>query len=133
MRLRRTPEGGFTLVEVMIALGILAIVLASLLAVFDAILHMSESSHNLSVATLDAEMIMEEALDHEYEDLLSYAPPEKENLRDQKVEVSITDEAGGALGFPPLPDIVQIEVKVSWSERGTPVSTRCKTLRARGF
>jgi hypothetical protein len=85
------------------------------------------------VATLDAEMIMEEALDHEYEDLLSYTPPEKDNLRDQKVEVSITNEAGGPLGIPPLPDIVRIEVKVSWNERGTPVSTRCETLRTRGF
>lgn len=132
MRLSKR-EGGFTLAEVMIALGILAIVLASLLAVFDAILHMSEASHNLTVATLDAEMVMEEALDFEYEKLLDYAPPDKENLREQKVEVTITDEGGTPLGAGPLPDLVRIEVKISWSEQGTPVSTRCETLRARGF
>ena len=135
LRSRRHGKGGergLTLVELMIALGILALVMASLLAVFDAILQMSRASSNLMIATLDAQMVMEEVSDIEYDDILTYVPPTLTNIRDENVDVQITME-GGAPIVGPLPEIVRIVVEVTWTERGSPVKTRLTTLRTRGL
>lgn len=126
------PERGLTLIELMIALSLLAIVLASLLAVFDSILSLSESSSNLTIATLDAQNVMEEVVEWDYDDLLNYAPVARTNLRDETITATITDEGGGPVGDP-LPQIVRITVVVSWNERGSTVDTTLTTLRAKGF
>lgn len=125
-------ERGLTLVELMIALALLAVVLASVLAAFDSILFFSESASNVTVATLDARDVMQEVTGQEYEDLLDYAPTPRTNLRGETIAVRITDEAGTAIAGP-LPDLVRIEVEVAWEERGSPVRTALATLRARGF
>lgn len=129
---RGSCERAVTLVELMIALSLLAIVLASLLAVFDTIHSLSESSSNLTIATLDAQNVMEEVADYDYDNLLDYVPPARTNLRGEAITVSITDEAGGAI-VKPLPQMVKIVVEVGWNERGSPVSTNLTTLRTRGF
>lgn len=127
-------EKGLTLVELMIALGILALVMASLLAVFDAILQMSRASSNLMIATLDAQMVMEEVTMIEYDDIRDYNEPILKNIRDELVDVQITMESGAPI-VGPLPEIVRIVVEVSWTERGAPqpVKTRLTTLRTRGL
>ncbi len=131
-RRKRRGEKGFTLVELMIALGILALIMASLLAVFDAILQMSRASSNLMVATLDAQMVMEDVSKIDYEDLLAYNEPTLDNIRDEVVAVEVTTEAG-AIIIGPIPEIVRIVVEVTWTERGAPVKTRLTTLRTRGL
>lgn len=129
---RDGQQRGMTLVELMVAMSLLAVVLATLLAVFDSLLSLSQSSSNLTVATLDAEDVMEEALRYDYEDLLNFTPPSKLNLEQQSVTVAVTDEAGGAVTAP-LPDLVKLEVIVGWKERGADVTTVLSTLRSRGF
>ena len=131
MRIRRIQRG-VTLIELMIALSLLAVILASLLAVFDAILSLSQSGSNLTVATLDAQQVMEEAGRFQYEDLLTFTPSQRTNLEEEVISVTIRSEAG-AVVTDPLPDLVRIAVQITWRERGTEVSTALTTLRARGF
>ncbi|MCZ6690653.1 MAG: prepilin-type N-terminal cleavage/methylation domain-containing protein [Planctomycetota bacterium] len=128
----RPRQRGVTLIELMIALSLLAVILASLLAVFDAILSLSQSGSNLTVATLDAQQVMEEAGRFEYDDLLTFTPTQRTNLEAQTISISISGE-DGAIVTNPLPDLVRIAVLIRWKERGTDVSTALTTLRARGF
>ena len=125
-------ERGVTLIELMVALSLLAVILASLLAVFESIRSFSQSSSNLTVATLDAQDVMQELAEYDYEDLLKYTPAARENLRAESITVAVTDESGGVVAEP-LPSMVKIMVRVNWEERGADLNTSLSTLRARGF
>lgn len=129
----KAGNGGFTLVEVMVALSLLAIILASLLGVFDSIMGVSRTSSNLTAATLDAQGVMQEAINYPFDNLLSYTPSKRKSLMEEDISVYITDE-DGAPATEPLPDMVRIEVLVTWVDlRGTPARTALKTRRTRGF
>lgn len=114
---------GFTLVELLLATAILALVLTGILALFINCVFLNEANRNLAIATSHAQYIMEEIRDTDFDSIDSAITGEtwdlSENeiksppynltaLIDEQIDTNIT-QSGNPLG---------VSVRVSWTDRG---------------
>jgi len=110
----RLPKGnlsitGFTLTELMIAMGILLIAISGLLTTFVYCILLNESNNNLVTAANDAQYVLEEIKGLAYNNINSYTPPAFNNLENETIPNPTVVEISG---------IKEVTVNVSWSERG---------------
>lgn len=107
---------GFTLAELMIAMGILFIVISGLLVAFVSCILLNESNNNLVIAANDAQYVLEQVKKvNAYDDIddfiASFDPSYFVNLNNETIT------------FPNPPDtdigsIAEVTVNVRWSMRG---------------
>lgn len=114
---------GFTLLELIVALGILAVVISGLLASFVYSVLLNESNANLVIAANDAQYVMEQIKGLAYNDIDDYEPPDFYNLQNENIAApGITDISSG---------LKEVTVNVSWSERQRARSFSLSTRIAR--
>lgn len=100
-------SGGFTLSELLLAAVILLVVVSGLLVTFTYSLLLNESNHNLIVAVVDAQYVLEQIKGLAYGNIGSYSPPSLANLQDETITLTRTIGA----------KIAEITVDVGWTER----------------
>ena len=116
MNNRCAGKKGSSLVEVVVAVGVLLTVLSGLLQVFLTSTLLSEMSGNISAATIEAQDKIEEIRGHEFDDIttdygLSGTPGDTFTpllLNNGSGQINLTTMGTGLL---------QVEVVVSWTER----------------
>jgi prepilin-type N-terminal cleavage/methylation domain-containing protein len=104
---------GFTLLEVLVALGILVIAITGLLYAFINCILLNESNGNLVKAANDAQYVLEQIKGEDYSDIddfvTNFNTSQFSNLNNEQVAFS---EAN--IGT----DIADITLNVTWTERG---------------
>lgn len=98
----------FTLIELMVAISILALMAVSLLTAYTSCLLLSSLNNNLVRAANDAQFVLEELSGLSYDDIDSYVVPDFDNLKDQVVTIGITGGAGKK----------SVVVEVAWDQAG---------------
>lgn len=119
-RLRRS-RAGMTLLEIMIASGIMATALVLLMGSLASITATGASSEERAVAASHVSSILEEVGRSDLSTLATYQPPGFRGLRNEVVTVSVIDGNGTALPLPiagsiptNIPNPVEIRVVVAW-------------------
>lgn len=97
---------GLTLMELMVGVAILAIMAAGLLMAYASSILLNQTSINLVQAASDAEFILEEMKGVSYSEIGQYQPPELENLKDQEIEIEVSEKNG----------LSEIIVTVNWKQ-----------------
>ena len=114
-------KSGFTLLELMVAIGILVVVIAG---VFSSIVYavlLNETSSNLAIAANDAQSVLEQIKAGGFANVSSYAPPVYTNLASESVSVSKN------IGSK----IAEVNANVTWVERSRNRSFSLSTRIAR--
>lgn len=123
---------GFTLIELMIGVGILVIAIAGLLGVFTACFGLNESAGNLTIAISHARCVIEEVRDRNIPSIITGIdwatwaqsdPPGGggcNNLNGESVQVSYPSGAGA--------NPLEILVTVNWTEKGRARNAQLATL-----
>ena len=99
--------------ELMVAVGILLIVISALLAAFVSCILLNESNNNLSVATNDAQYVLEEIKVQAYDQVQSFI-----NSYNTAKFSNLNNETISFPGCTYGADITQVTVNVNWTERG---------------
>ncbi len=115
MKSTRRPIVGFTLIEVMITLGIMVIALAGLLHLFAYCLSLGESSRNMTLAMARAQGVMEDIRNHDFARIaVDYAPGGTPG----NVFNLTQPEATGVIYITALdPQLLRVKIEVSWREK----------------
>lgn len=103
---------GFTLLELIVATGILLIVISGLLVTFVYCLLLNESNHNLVIAANDAQAVLEEIKGLAYDEIQGHVAgfdPGKFSSLDSET-VSFSGSSFGA-------GITEVAVNIAWVER----------------
>ena len=74
--------------------------------------------------------VVAESMEERFKSLADGISANRETARQ---DLTHAGQAGVVPTTPPLPDLLIINVRITWKERGTNVSTALTTLRARGF
>ena len=124
---------GFTLMELVVASAILVVALVGLIAVFVGSFTLSEGARNLTIATNDAQTVMEEIRDYNIPSLItaedwtvwaqadiSQGGGGCNSLNNESIQVTYPS---GQSANP-----LEIMVTVNWTERERPKSTQLVTL-----
>jgi len=105
-------DKGFTLAELMIAMGILLIAISGLLSTFVYCILLNESNNNLVIAANDAQYVLEQIKAKTYDDIddfiNTFNPNEFSNLNNEAITFPDT-----TIGV----SIATIIVNVKWTER----------------
>lgn len=132
LRLKFEAEQGFTLVEVLIAVGILALVIVGLLQLFVYCTTLAEAAGNTTLAVNEAQNKMEEIRNHDFNSIATdYAsggtPGNTFTLTSLNGTGTITTSmAGGSTA------LLQMQIAVSWQNKnGRNFSTALTSLIAR--
>lgn len=121
----RSPQSGMTLVEVMIAAGIVAVAFLLAMESFVSISLASDISEDQAVAVATVSSLLEELRSLSFDELMAYQPPASESLGATTViGVVCYDAAGAAHTLPldpatlatPLPNPLEVEVTVVWRD-----------------
>jgi len=103
------PSRGFTLLEVMLAVAIMALVLVSLLGLQSRSSQDVELADHITTATLLAKRIMTETL--------MVTPPPLQEMEGEFEEEEFSDYAWKKIVVPtPVPQILEVRVAVLWKE-----------------
>lgn len=112
--MRRTQTEGFTLVELLIATGILAVVLTGLIMLFIRCSVLANLTHNKTVAMSEVQSLMEVIREHSFDDIVTdYAyggslnPFDLEQLNGKGVIYIDSSNA----------ELLRIEIVVSWENK----------------
>ena len=148
----RNRRGGFTLVEVMISMGIFAGTMGAFAGYYAATAQLKEAGRNLTQAMTDARTVLEgirsatqtsagvwqTGVTTAFPEGASIAPPTgllglgaPWTLTSEVVTVSYADPATGVSVLLPPPDPLPVTVTVTWSDRGRPRSVLLRTLMTR--
>jgi prepilin-type N-terminal cleavage/methylation domain-containing protein len=125
---RNADERGFTLIEVLVATAVTALILLPLLRSFSAGLTAKSRSGSLTDATLVAESAMETI-----GATVSFDQPSSFDRQDGRYHVSTevhpygSSDSGGSLRLPLIP--YEIVVTVAWNEGAETRSLALRTLR----
>jgi type II secretion system protein I len=117
-----SPHGGFTLLEVLVALALLSIALVVIIQLFSANLRGIAISEDLAKAVMKAESAMREALDDEDISEKSSSETTPDGYR---IDVAITNAEEGRTENLPL-KLLQIQLTVHWKDG---VKERALTLK----
>ncbi|MBU3912428.1 MAG: prepilin-type N-terminal cleavage/methylation domain-containing protein [Candidatus Omnitrophica bacterium] len=116
LRKKLSKRAGFTLMELVIAIGILALVLVGLLQVFVCCLSLSELAGNSTIAISKAQGKLEEIRNHSFNSIVvDYSQGESPgNIFD------LTQLNGKGVIYidDTNPELLEIEIVVSWQEKG---------------
>jgi prepilin-type N-terminal cleavage/methylation domain-containing protein len=108
----KSSDKGFTLTELMIAMGILLIVISGLMSTFIYCILLNESNNNLVTAANDAQYVLEQIKARAYGDIddfiNNFNPNHFSNLNNETITFP-----GTSIGA----SIATITVNVSWTER----------------
>src|SRR5512135_3691674 len=130
MQGRRRPlnlnAGGFTLLEVLVALSLLSIALVVVLQLFSANLRGIAMSEDIAKAVMKAESAMREVLDDE--DITEKSSSET-TADGYRVDVSITDSEEKRTENLPV-KLLQINLTVHWKDGLKERSLTLKTVKA---
>ena len=121
MNANANGKRGFTLLELMVAVGILVIVIAG---VFSSIVYavlLNETSSNLAIAANDAQSVLEQMKAGGFANLSAYTPPVYTNLPSESITVS------RSIGNK----IAEVNANVTWVERNRNRSFSLSTRIAR--
>jgi prepilin-type N-terminal cleavage/methylation domain-containing protein len=115
-----SKRAGFTLVEVLVAVGILAVVIVGLLRLFIYCSILSDLSGNMTLATNEAQSKLEEIRNHDYGSIVTdYSsggtPGNTFNLTELTGMGVITIDNSN-------PDLLQIDINVSWQNKDGRIS-----------
>jgi prepilin-type N-terminal cleavage/methylation domain-containing protein len=122
---------GFTLIEVVIGIGIFALVLSAMLSGLISFTSLAEMARSKTVAVNDAKQVMEQTHDTLFStvtsvDWTSWASNNGCNtLGNERVNVAFTYPE------PPATDLLQITTTVTWQVKNRPMSISLVTLRTR--
>jgi general secretion pathway protein I len=128
---------GFTLIEVLVALALLAVGLTTLIELFSGSLSLAHSSRVYTTATFLANQKMGETLlseenqsqsgnfEYPYEDF-SYTV----ELDSQELPVTMPEDSLFEENIPPMPSLKKIRVTVSWEENHRERKFYLETLQA---
>ena len=138
VRERRLREDGLTLLEVLMACVVLAVVALALYLSLASGLAVTRSTGDAATATFECEQAMEEVLTTPFDDLSTTYPQgqaiaayDNRVLKQERIAVSYND--GGALGAAgSVTSPVEIALTVTWVDtQGAPRAYRLSTARAR--
>lgn len=122
----RISDKGFTLLELMIAAGILLIAILGLLTAFIHCIFLSESNKNLVTAVTDAQYVLEQIKSLPYSEISNFInnfnPSQFSNLDNEAITFPNPDIGG---------NIAEVTVNVSWIERQRNRSFELSTRIAR--
>lgn len=133
MKTIRTNESGFTLIEIMLAAGVVALALSMLFGSMISIGVMGDVAESRADASTTLAGILEYTRVLDFEDMLTFVPPEIEGIGVKNVitlecydaaggPISLpltVDGEGGELEIPPLPNPLEVRATITWSdERG---------------
>lgn len=120
------PSGGFTLLEVLVALALLSIALVVILQLFSANLRGIATSEDLAKAVMKAESAMREALEDEDIDEKSSSDTTNDGYR---IDVAITNAEKGRTENLSL-KLLQINITVHWKDGVKERAVTLKTMKA---
>ncbi len=131
-------ECGVTLVELMIAAGVLAVAIVLLLGGLISIGETNAITENQTVASAYLESVVEETQALSYDQLLAYQPPAMTGLgASSTIQVQCMDSAGNPVMLPvdpaslggALPNPTEVQITVVWNDvRGRVFTARTSTL-----
>jgi type II secretory pathway pseudopilin PulG len=135
---KRSDESGLTLLELMMASGIMALALAFLFGSLIAISLASGLTENRASAVTHLSSVLEEVRGLSYNELLAYEPPDFHNLAPtEAITVECYKDDGTPLQLPvnpdtltnPLPNPLQVRCTVAWNDpRGHALQMRASQL-----
>lgn len=108
----------FTLIELMVAIAILALLATSLLTAYSSCVFLSLSNDNLAKAANNAQAVLEELASGSYSQITTQAHPGFNNLNDETIIINVT----------PATNKKEVLVEISWSERGRENSFKLFTV-----
>ena len=97
---------GFSLIEVIVSVGILLPAIISLLFIFVYCKSLNESNNNLVTAVVDAQNVLEQIKNLDYLEISNFSPPAFDHLDNQTATVT-TSEQGR---------ITEVTINVIWNE-----------------
>ncbi len=97
----------FTLIELMVAAAILAVMISGLLMTYVSCLFLNQANVNLTKAAGSAHFVLEELTGVSYGQIEDYSPPSFGNLKNEIIGVDITEKSGRK----------EVTVEVAWTER----------------
>jgi prepilin-type N-terminal cleavage/methylation domain-containing protein len=107
MMRQRQQERGFTLLELMVAAGILVVAITGLLSGLINCILLNETNTSRVIAAGDAQYVLEQIKELPYDNITGYVPPSFNNLNGEDIDVDFVAGSG----------IVEVTVNVSWTER----------------
>jgi type II secretory pathway pseudopilin PulG len=103
----KLSDKGLSLLELMVTVGILAIVISGLLLTLVSCILLNQSNSNLVIAANDAQYALEQIKNLDYNDIDDYDPPAFNNLQNE--DIIFTHNIGT--------EIATITINVTWTER----------------
>ncbi|MCF7873508.1 MAG: type II secretion system GspH family protein [Candidatus Omnitrophica bacterium] len=97
----------FTLIELMVAISILALLATGLLTAYTACVFLNLSNLNLAKAANNAQFVLEELASSSYSSITTQTYPSFGNLKDEAIAVDVTEIANKK----------EVLVEVGWTER----------------
>lgn len=107
--LRFKGKKAFTLIELMVAIGILALIATGLLMTYTSCILLAHSNINLTKAANDAELALEELKRRPYSDIVNETINGLSNLENATADIIVEDDSEGKK---------EVLVDISWTERG---------------
>ncbi len=103
--LTKRANNGFTLLELMVAAGILVVAITGLLAAFINASFLSQANRNKIIAVNDAQYVLENLRNTDYGNLTTYNDTTFTNLNDELITVTVTT---------PSANIKEVVANVTW-------------------
>jgi type II secretory pathway pseudopilin PulG len=138
MNPRLTNESGLTLLELMLAAGIMALALASLFGSLVTVSVAGGLTEDRAVAVTHLSSVVEEIRSLSYNELLAYLPPTFNNLATtEHITIECMKSDGTALQLPvdpaslttPLPNPLEVRCTVAWNDpRGRSLHFRASQM-----
>jgi len=135
----RPDVSGLTLIELMLAVALVATGFVLLLGAFPSVHGTISTSSNMSQALHHAVTVMEEIRALPTSELEAYVPPALNDLgMDEVITVTVLDNAGNEVTLPAdfstvaagVPDPVEVRIRVQWTDdSGRPKTTTVSTKK----
>lgn len=121
MKNRKKGNRGFTLLEVMIAVGLIVFSIASVYTSFIYAVLLNQTNGNLVMAANDAQYVLEQLRGVSYSSIATYAPPALNSLPGESITIQKN------IGWR----IAEVTANVSWTENNRSRSFALKTRIAK--